>query len=134
MDDNFRLRLSTAGPNRISAQSSETGHLPLHTHSLLPCVHRFDRVLDGRERPLRSGNFVDLLRGELNGEQLDRLKKVLSDLGVQLPIHTTPVRGSTPSYSQDSDTARAGSALLALREVCSQAAEVESAEGADAQR
>ena len=135
MDDNFGpLHISTARPNRLSTQSSESGDLQLRLTDLLPCVHHFEKdlVVDDHEQPVRSTHLISLLREHLNGEQVDRVKKLLNDLGVPLP--PTQARGSTPSNSQDSDLARAGSALLALREFDSQAAEVESGHSADAQR
>ena len=137
MDDDFGpLRISTAGANRLSTRSSESGNLRLHPTDLLPCVHRFERdlVVDDHDQSLRSTHLISLLRGQLNGEQVDGVKKLLSDLRVQFPLSPTQARGSTPSYPRDSDTARAGSALLALKEVSSQAAEVESGHRADAQR
>ena len=128
MDDNFGpLCISTACPNRLSAQSNESKNTRLLVTDLLPCVHHLEKdiVVDDHERPLRTTHLISLLRGQLNGDQVGRFKKLLGDLGVQLPLSPAQARCSTPSYSADSDTARAGSALLALREVDSQAAEAE---------
>lgn len=112
------LSFNTANPNRITAES---GTLSLHIVSLLPPLQDIERELciNSQEQHIRSANLIRLLRRELDSEQADKVQGMLNRLGIQLQ-QSTPARGSTPSFSQDSETARAGSALLALREIASQ--------------
>lgn len=138
MDENFApLRFSSIGPDYIGVTSApKTGYIPLHLIPLLPIIQAVPRDLciDAREPLFCSEHIIKWVRGELDHAQAARVEKLLKDkgvVGVHFPLQATPARGISPSQSQDSDTYKASSALLALREASSQVTEDELPNEAD---